>query len=393
MPSTVSPVLSSPPWRQPQPAYPRSQNQNRVRDQEPYYEEESWEKRAPGAGAAAAAGDAVGAGTVTTTISSPLSPRRPAPAVPAGVGGVGVGGSGAGAAGGGDQSSGFEFRGFDFFAKKDFNELRDASRAYFNNLNVGRPSSFISFGGASSAAAKRNSSKGANGGTAAGNSGSDGNGASWLGDATPPPSPTLEPKRAAGAVPPLSSDGGGLDGDEKAKGRGARAVGVAAVGAGGVAGVGAAAGGGRGAADGDGGEGGGLADGMFPEPDESEPRIFGLRKRMFWVLVALLGAVLLVIIIAVSVGVSMGKKNGGGDDGADNLSAVTPTASSSPQIGTPGATTVTATETTPASTVTTTATKEEDGKHSWTPTPKPMPGGSAKVDCPAANDLPGSRLR
>lgn len=395
VPSTVSPVLSSPPWRQPPlPAHPRSQNQNRLRDQEPYYEEESWEKRAPGA-AAAPGGGAVGAGTVTTTISSPLSPRRPAPVVPAGVG-VAVGGesgagtgAGVGAAGpGGDQSSGFEFRGFDFFAKKDFNELRDASRAYFNNLNVGRPSSFISFGGASGSAAKRSSTKGA----AAGNGGSDGNGASWLGDATPPPSPTLEPKRAVGAVPPLSGDGGGLDSDEKAKGRGARAVGAAGAGAGAAAGVGAAAGGGRGAADGDGGEGGGLADGMFPEePDESEPRIFGIRKRMFWVLVALLCAVLLVIIIAVSVGVSMGKKNSGNDS---DLSAVTPTASSSPQIGTSGATTVTATETTPASTVTTTATKEEDMKHSSTPTPKPMPGGSAQVDCPAANgttyQVPGS---
>ena len=84
--------------------------------------------------------------------------NRPAPAVPAGGVGVAIGGesggagtgAGIGAAGrGGDQSSGFEFRGFDFFAKKDFNELRDASRAYYNNLDVGRPSSFISFGGAS----------------------------------------------------------------------------------------------------------------------------------------------------------------------------------------------------------------------------------------------------
>ena len=395
VPSTVSPVLSSPPWRQPQAQaqpHPRTRNQAPT-DQEPYYEESStWEKRAPGGAGGAAGG--IGAGTMTTTISSPMSPRRPPLAAGAGTGedagaaaaaaAVGRGGGGGGGGGGDQSSSSFEFRGFDFFAKKDFNDLRDASRAYFNNLNVGRPSSFISFGGASSSA-KRSNSKGGNGNAGAA---AEGNGASWLGDATPPASPTLGPKRMAGAVPPLSGgDGGSLDGDEKAKGRGTKKAAAVGVGAGASAGVGAAA-----AAGGDGGEGGGLAggggDGMFPD-DEPEPRILGLRKRMFWVLMALLGAILLVIIIAVSVGVSMGKKNDGGN--TDNFSAVEPTATSV-MTDANGATTVTETKTTPPSTVTTTATKNEDG--SATPSPKPMPGGSARVDCPAANgttcQVPGS---
>ncbi|OTB03910.1 hypothetical protein M426DRAFT_12204 [Hypoxylon sp. CI-4A] len=62
-----------------------------------------------------------------------------------------------GAVKGGDKSPPFEFRGFDFFANRDFNELKNASRAYFApNSNTEKHQRLPS---------------------------------TWLGDATPPSSP------------------------------------------------------------------------------------------------------------------------------------------------------------------------------------------------------------
>ncbi|KAI1759815.1 hypothetical protein GGR53DRAFT_526822 [Hypoxylon sp. FL1150] len=68
----------------------------------------------------------------------------------------------------GDRTSQFEFRGFDFFANRDFNELRNASRAYF----------------APGAAEKHQRLP-----------------STWLGDATPPGTP-----RQSDAVGPVGGD-------------------------------------------------------------------------------------------------------------------------------------------------------------------------------------------
>lgn len=57
---------------------------------------------------------------------------------------------------GGDRSPPFEFRGFDFFANRDFNELKDASRAYFTPASAEKHQRLPS---------------------------------TWLGDATPPSTP------------------------------------------------------------------------------------------------------------------------------------------------------------------------------------------------------------
>ncbi|KAI1632716.1 hypothetical protein F4809DRAFT_653059 [Biscogniauxia mediterranea] len=70
-----------------------------------------------------------------------------------------------------------EFRGFDFFAKRDLNQFRNASKAYFAPTNTGKRFSF--------------------------------NPSSWLGDATPPgsPVPSTEGSYAAAGRFPIPPDG------------------------------------------------------------------------------------------------------------------------------------------------------------------------------------------
>ncbi|KAH9992687.1 hypothetical protein F4779DRAFT_609114 [Xylariaceae sp. FL0662B] len=75
-----------------------------------------------------------------------------------------------------NKSPSFEFRGFDFFAKRDFNELKRASRAYFTPSTTEK---------------------------------SNGDPPSWLGDATPPATPRASVTRPRGvnagaALPPES---------------------------------------------------------------------------------------------------------------------------------------------------------------------------------------------
>ncbi|KAI0173126.1 hypothetical protein GGR52DRAFT_374217 [Hypoxylon sp. FL1284] len=91
------------------------------------------------------------------------------------------------AAAAGDRSQQpFEFRGFDFFANRDFNELRNASRAYFTP--------------ASSAAEKQQRLP-----------------STWLGDATPPgsPRPSGDTLPAGGAVIYNPPDGQTTPPDDK----------------------------------------------------------------------------------------------------------------------------------------------------------------------------------
>ncbi|EMR62762.1 hypothetical protein UCREL1_10299 [Eutypa lata UCREL1] len=373
--STVSPVLSSPP-RIAAPAPSRQQLQTGVpvavaqpqpvSPISPIYEKPT-------------GGEGVGGwgGTTSVSISSPLSPRahqqqlqqqhqHQHQAQQSSI----------------SSTSGFEFRGFDFFAKKDFNELKDASRAYFNNLAVNRPVSFISFRSNSKNGNGGGVGAGAGAGAAAGAGNGTSNGASWLGDATPPASPTLAARRLAENPSPIP--GGRLDGSGGSDEGKAKRGGVAAGGAAAAAGGGGATGGGSGGR-------------LFGSPTPAEPRIFGLRKKMFWVLLALVGIVLLVIIIAVSVGVSMSRKGdsasqNGDSEGAVDGSPTATTASASDEL----TTTITATETTPPTTVT-----DEHTATKTTTTPKATntsgsggSGGGAKLDCPAANgttyQVPGS---
>ncbi|KAI1077982.1 hypothetical protein F5B20DRAFT_550000 [Whalleya microplaca] len=85
------------------------------------------------------------------------------------------------------KSPSFEFRGFDFFTKREFNDLKSASRAYFAPTSE-----------------KQN-----------------GNPSSWLGDATPPVSP-----RPSVAGPPIANDGLVIASHNKSPSSGKRIFGV-----------------------------------------------------------------------------------------------------------------------------------------------------------------------
>ncbi|RYP10145.1 hypothetical protein DL764_000855 [Monosporascus ibericus] len=321
------------------------------------------------------AGIPVGSGVVTVEISSPgAAPPRPAQAQP--------------------PSAAFEFRGFDFFAKRDFNELREASRAYFNSLSNsgnnsgnnpagGAPRSRTSFRNSFGLGGRQNSNNNSSNAATPGSLPS-----AWLGDETPPATPTRE------------DDGTVIGGDGRA--------------------VAAAAGGGFGGASGVGGdvaakEGGGRfpisAGGESPPGDppqsppelqqspQNEPRIFGLRRKMLWLLLVLIGIVLLVVVIAVSVGVGLGNRD---SRSAGSSSAVA--GGSDPDSSGADPTTTTTTIGTDAPPETTAPSASPTNAHSSSTASPPTPTaadspqmGGAKLDCPAANgttyQVPGSIKR
>ncbi|RYP60157.1 hypothetical protein DL769_008250 [Monosporascus sp. CRB-8-3] len=290
-------------------------------------------------------------------------------------------------------SATFEFRGFDFFAKRDFNELREASRAYFNSLSNhsgnnaagGAPrsrtfrNSFV-FGGKNNSNNNNNSSNAATPG---------GLPSAWLGDETPPATPRMEDDGTVigGDGRPVAATGGGLGGGSGVR-EGATET-----------------------------EGGGWfpipAGGESPPPHppaspaelqlspQNEPRIFGLRRKMFWVLLALIGIVLVVIIIAVGVGVGLGNR----DSRSAGSSSSAVAGGSDSDSGADPATTTISTDVPPEATATvtmTTATSALPTKSDPSSSPKPTASdsphmGGAKLDCPAANgttyQVPGSIKR
>ncbi|KAI1134694.1 hypothetical protein F5Y05DRAFT_197152 [Hypoxylon sp. FL0543] len=90
----------------------------------------------------------------------------------------------------GDKASSFEFRGFDFFANRDFNELKNASRAYFAPTSTAEKHQRLP--------------------------------STWLGDATPPTSPRPSEDAPAGGerappppLPPLAAFGGQRPSEKK----------------------------------------------------------------------------------------------------------------------------------------------------------------------------------
>ncbi|RYP64821.1 hypothetical protein DL771_008601 [Monosporascus sp. 5C6A] len=292
-------------------------------------------------------------------------------------------------------SAPFEFRGFDFFSKRDFNELREASRAYFNGLsNSGNSGSSNAVGGAPrNRTSLRNSVFGGrhNSNNNSGNAPTPGSlPSAWLGDETPPATPRTE------------DDGTVIGGDGRAG---------AATAAGGLGG-GSGARGGAAAKEGGGrfptAAGGESHPPPPPQPEQqqspqNEPRILGLRKKMLWVLLVLIGIVLVVVVIAVGVGVGLGNRDsrlagssavaGGSDSdssGADDSTATT--------IGTDGrpAITATVTMTTAPSAPPTKSHPSSSSSPKPTVTDSPDMGG-ARLDCPAANgttyQVPGSIKR
>ncbi|RYO90311.1 hypothetical protein DL766_006917 [Monosporascus sp. MC13-8B] len=328
------------------------------------------------------AGIPLGSGVVTVEISSGAAAPRPPHHAP-----------------GHAPSASFEFRGFDFFAKRDFNELREASRAYFNSLSNsgnnggnnaagGAPRSRTSFRNSLVFGGRNNSNNNDSNAAATGSLPS-----AWLGDETPPSTPRTE------------DDGTVIGGDGRA---------VAA--AGGGPGGGSGAGGGAAARDGGGRfpiPAGGESPPPPPSPSppepqqspQNEPRIFGLRRKMFWVLLVLLGIVLVVVIIAVGVGVGLGSRD---SRWAGSSSSAVAGDSDSDSSGADPATTAIGTdvppETTAAATTTTTPSASPTKAHSSSTASSPTPTatdspqmGSARLDCPAANgttyQVPGSIKR
>lgn len=314
------------------------------------------------------AGIPLGSGVVAAEISSSgAAPPRPAQAEP--------------------PSAAFEFRGFDFFAKRDFNELREASRAYFNSLSNsgnnaagGAPRTRTSFRNPFVSSGKQNSNDNGNAATTGSLP------SAWLGDETPPATPMRE------------DDGTVIGGDGRA---------VAAAAAGGLGG-GSGVGGGAAAKEGGGWfpipAGGESPHRPEPPPElqqspQNEPRIFGLRRKMFWLLLVLIGIVLVVVVIAVGAGVGLGRRDSrstgssssavaGGPEsdssGADLTTTTTVGTDGPPETTTPSASPTRAHSSSTASSPEPTAT---DGPHM----------GGAKLDCPAANgttyQVPGSTKR
>ncbi|RYP73192.1 hypothetical protein DL770_007821 [Monosporascus sp. CRB-9-2] len=321
------------------------------------------------------AGIPLGSGVVTVEISSSgAAPPRPAQTHP--------------------PSATFEFRGFDFFAKRDFNELREASRAYFNSLsNSGNNSGNNAAGGAQrSRTSFRNSFVfGGRQNSNTNNSSADTPGSlpsAWLGDETPPATPRRE------------DDGTVIGGDGRA---------VAAAAGGGL-------GGGSGVREAVAAKEGG---GRFPVPaggeiplrppppsppelqqsPQNEPRILGLRRKMFWLLLVLIGIVLLVIIIAVGVGVGLGNRDS--RSAGSSSSAVAGGFDSDSSGADPTTTTAIGTDVPPETTAhSTSPTKAHSSSTASSPEPTATDGphmGGAKLDCPAANgttyQVPGSVKR
>ncbi|KAH9907920.1 hypothetical protein F4778DRAFT_453760 [Xylariomycetidae sp. FL2044] len=210
----------------------------------------------------------------------------------------------------------FEFRGFDFFANRDFNDLKNASKAYFAPL-------------ASNASTAEKSLHGRGGGSVGGDP------ASWLGDASPPPSPTLRGVS-------LHNPGYGHRFSVSAGGFGA---------------------------------GGGA---QKPAAQKSE-RICGLRRSRFWILVAATGMLLLVVIaVGVGVGVGTSKSHGvSGDSEADSTGSPAQTVTITTDVPT---------TTEPSSTTRTTSSSAAEATSTEST--------GAKLDCPAANgtqyNVPGS---
>ncbi|KAI1330109.1 hypothetical protein F5Y16DRAFT_364088 [Xylariaceae sp. FL0255] len=189
-----------------------------------------------------------------------------------------------------------EFRGFDFFAQRDFNQLKDASQAYFATA------------------------------TAGGKSGEQGN-ASWLGDATPPGTAYDQPLRPGTfPIPP-----GGKT------------------------------------------------------PRKVEKRILGLRKPVFWIVLAII-LVVLVVAIGVGAGVGASRNSSNSSKGAGG-SASTSTTSASSSSSTIMSDTTTATSS-PSSSSRTLA--------SSTSSPSPT-SGVQSTGCPGMNNtiysVPGSTLQ
>ncbi|RYP10672.1 hypothetical protein DL765_008032 [Monosporascus sp. GIB2] len=328
------------------------------------------------------AGIPVGSGVVTVEISSGAAAPRPAHQAP-----------------GHEPSAPFEFRGFDFFAKRDFNELREASRAYFNSLsNSGNNGGNNAAGGAPLRRTSFRNSFGFGGKNGSNNNNNNAATTSslpsaWLGDETPP------------STPRTADNGTVIDRDGRA---------VAAAGGG----LGGGSGAGGGAASREGG-------GRFPIPaaserppptsplpppelqqsPQNEPRILGLRRKMFWVLLVLIGIVLLVVVIAVGVGVGLGNRDS--RSAGSSSSAVAGDSDSDSSGADPAATTISTDvppETTAAATMTTAPSASPTKAHSSSTASSPKPTatdsphrGGARLDCPAANgttyQVPGSIKR
>ncbi|RYP43466.1 hypothetical protein DL768_009912 [Monosporascus sp. mg162] len=316
------------------------------------------------------AGIPLGSGVVAVEISSSgAAPPGPAQAQP--------------------PSAAFEFRGFDFFAKRDFNQLREASRAYFNSLSNsgnnaagGVPRSRTSFLNPFVSGGRQNSNNNSNA-TTTGSLPS-----AWLGDETPPATPRTE------------DDGTVIGGDGRV---------VAAAGAGGLGGGGGVSGGAA-AKEGGGGvlisAGGESPPGpSSPPPPElqqspqNEPRILGLRRNMFWLLLVLIGIVLVVVIIAVSVGVGLGNRDSRSAGSTSSVVAGGSDSDSSgadPTIATTIGTDVPPETTAPSASPTKARSSSTASSPEPTVTDDPRTGG-AKLDCPAANgttyQVPGSIKR
>ncbi|KAI1383790.1 uncharacterized protein F4822DRAFT_51508 [Hypoxylon trugodes] len=217
-------------------------------------------------------------GVTTTSIAAGIIPRRTSPQ--------------------------FEFRGFDFFANRDFNELKNASRAYFAPATAGEKHQRLP--------------------------------STWLGDATPPTSPrpstTFDP-------PPVREN---------------RFL------------------------------GGPIGGGQVPS---NERKIFGLRRRQFWWLLALV-ALLLVVAIGVGVGVGVGRSaSNSSKQVAGGAVTSSPSSSSSGTVSSSDS---------PAATGTVTTTSNPS-KTTTSSTSTPTGDTEGKIDCPAANgttyQVPGSDKR
>ncbi|KAI0470890.1 hypothetical protein GGR56DRAFT_678179 [Xylariaceae sp. FL0804] len=196
----------------------------------------------------------------------------------------------------------FEFRGFDFFARRDLNDFREASRAYFAPR-------------AAAAAAA------AAGGTGGGGGEKSTDPASWLGDETPPRTPqtTLRGSTAAEGRFPIP------------------------------------------------------AGGRTPRSEDGRSgRRCGLRKPLFWTLLAVVVGLFL-LAVGVGVGVGVGDRSGNGSTAADATVPSSPDASGSPSSA--SSATATQTQTTTNTPTSSSATGAGGGGA----------GGATTTGCPGIN--------